>query len=161
MFAYLSNQASRSLFDHAHQPHLHTTWIANSSEKIDIVDYTSVNGTTFTCCGQRINRYYYKRVYSCMYTLFLIVVLLSSNPTLSQASYFVHVNVLRRVVKLTSPNLNYFINLGALSLYVTSFIRVTPSTSLAVWKYLCQVSDDLWLKCFTLCTHTYAYTCRH
>ena len=48
---------------------------------------------------------------------------------------------LHRIVKLTSPNLNYFIHLGALSLYVGSLIRVTPSTSLAVWDHVCRVSN--------------------
>lgn len=49
-------------------------------------------------------------------------------------------------MKLTSPNLNYFIILGALSLYIGSLIRVTPSTSLVVWDHVCRVSgDENWL----------------
>lgn len=49
-------------------------------------------------------------------------------------------------MKLTSPNLNYFIILGALSLYIGSLIRVTPSTSLVVWDHVCRVSgEENWL----------------
>ena len=53
------------------------------------------------------------------------------------------VNVLiyvHRLVKLTSPNLNYFIILGALFLYAGAVFRVTPSTSLDVWVHVCRVS---------------------
>ena len=47
-----------------------------------------------------------------------------------------------RIVKLTTPNLNYFIILGSLMLNTVCALRVIQSTSLEVWFALCQVSYD-------------------
>lgn len=62
--------------------------------------------------------------------------LLQSKPLDNYISVY-----LCRVVKLTSPNLNYFIILGVISLYIGCFVQVIPTTSLLVWDYFCQVSD--------------------
>ena len=48
-----------------------------------------------------------------------------------------------RIVKLTSPNLNYFIIAGALLMYTAGITQVTPSSSLNVMEHMCRVSDAI------------------
>ena len=52
-----------------------------------------------------------------------------------------------RVVKLTSPNINYFVIVGAYLLYLHIFFRVLPSTSYAVNSARCIVSKSGMLCC--------------
>lgn len=53
----------------------------------------------------------------------------------SDAWYFDH-----RIVRLTSPNLNYCIIAGALLLYGSAFIRLPFTNDLLVWDIFCKVS---------------------
>ena len=41
---------------------------------------------------------------------------------------------------MTSPNLNYFIILGALFLYLSCMARVAPAANLFILSHLCRVS---------------------
>ena len=52
-----------------------------------------------------------------------------------------------RVVKLTSPNINYFVIIGAYLLYSSIFFRVLPSTNLAANSARCIVSKSHTLCC--------------
>ena len=45
-----------------------------------------------------------------------------------------------RLIKLTSPNLNYIIGAGAILLYVEIYILVARTTDPTVVKWLCNVS---------------------
>lgn len=44
-----------------------------------------------------------------------------------------------KVMKLTSPNLNYCTIIGALLLYMATISAVIQSNSLAEWDYICLV----------------------
>ena len=48
-----------------------------------------------------------------------------------------------RLIKLTSPNLNYIIGAGAILLYVEIYILVAHTTDRTVVKWLCNVSAQL------------------
>ena len=50
-----------------------------------------------------------------------------------------------RVIRLTSPNLNYFIIAGSYIMYTSIFIRLMPSTTETVNYFRCNVSCN-WLK---------------
>ena len=52
-----------------------------------------------------------------------------------------------RIVKLTSPNLNYFILTGAVLMYIGCVTYVTPSTSFDVMDHVCCVSDTINSSC--------------
>ena len=47
-----------------------------------------------------------------------------------------------RVVRLTSPNLNYFIIAGSYIMYASIFIRLIPSVDQTVNEVICNVSCD-------------------
>ena len=46
-----------------------------------------------------------------------------------------------RVVRLTSPNLNYLVIAGAILLYVSIFFWVTPAGNKGIATTLCNVSE--------------------
>lgn len=46
-----------------------------------------------------------------------------------------------RIVRLTSPNLNYLIVIGAILTYCTIFVYLIPTTNPDVYKIRCYVSD--------------------
>ena len=48
-----------------------------------------------------------------------------------------------RLIKLTSPNLNYIIGAGAILLYLGIYVMAIPSTDPTVEKWLCNVSTHL------------------
>ena len=48
-----------------------------------------------------------------------------------------------RIVRLTSPNLNYCIIAGAMLIYGSVFVSVPFSTSLVVWDACCKVFQDI------------------
>ncbi len=50
-------------------------------------------------------------------------------------TFFAH-----RIVRLTSPNLNYFILLGALLVYGTIFVYLIRTTNPQIFKIRCYVS---------------------
>ena len=50
-------------------------------------------------------------------------------------------------MKLTSPNLNYFILTGAVLMYISSVTYVTPSSSFDVMEHVCRVSDTINSSC--------------
>ena len=47
-----------------------------------------------------------------------------------------------RIIRLTSPNLNYFIVCGALILYMSVYIRMARTNNATFWKVNCHVSED-------------------
>ena len=47
-----------------------------------------------------------------------------------------------RIIRLTSPNLNYFIVCGALILYVFVYIRMAQRNDATFWKVNCHVSGN-------------------
>ena len=47
-----------------------------------------------------------------------------------------------RIIRLTTPNLNYFIVCGALILYVSVYIRMARTNNATFWKVNCHVSGD-------------------
>lgn len=49
-------------------------------------------------------------------------------------------DVLHRVVKLSSPILNYLIILGAVLLYVTVYLLIVPLTDIGAETVFCNVS---------------------
>ena len=51
-------------------------------------------------------------------------------------------NILR-LIKLTSPNLNYIIGGGAILLYLAIYVSAVPTTDPTVVKWLCNVSAHL------------------
>ena len=60
-------------------------------------------------------------------------------------------------MKLTSPNLNYFIIAGALLMYTAGITQVTPSSSLEVMEHMCRVSEtinSLHMRDIAVCTET-------
>ncbi len=52
-----------------------------------------------------------------------------------------------RIVRLTSPNLNYFILLGASLLYISVFLRLYPNTGWIFTEVICNVRDHMWRVC--------------
>ena len=44
-----------------------------------------------------------------------------------------------RIVRLTSPNLNYCVIVGAILIYGSVFVVIPVSGSLAVWNVVCKV----------------------
>ena len=44
-----------------------------------------------------------------------------------------------RLIKLTSPNLNYIIGAGAILLYLGIYVMAAPSVDQTVVKWLCNV----------------------
>ena len=48
-----------------------------------------------------------------------------------------------RLIKLTSPNLNYIIGAGAILLYLAIYVSAVPTTDPTVVKWLCNVSAQL------------------
>ena len=44
-----------------------------------------------------------------------------------------------RIIRLTSPNLNYFIITGALIMYGSVYIRMARTNNEAFWKINCHV----------------------
>ena len=51
-------------------------------------------------------------------------------------------NILR-LIKLTSPNLNYIIGAGAILLYLAIYVMAVPSTDSTTVAVLCNVSAHL------------------
>ena len=60
--------------------------------------------------------------------------------------------VLCRLIKLTSPNLNYAIGVGAFMLYVDVILLVVPTTNRDVISVLCNVRIASLLPC-TIALH--------
>ena len=48
-----------------------------------------------------------------------------------------------RLIRLTSPNLNYLIVVGAIILYIDISVSVAPTTDLKVVAILCNVSSNI------------------
>jgi hypothetical protein len=46
-----------------------------------------------------------------------------------------------RLIRITSPNLNYLIGIGAIILYINISLSVAPSTNQKVVSALCNVSS--------------------
>lgn len=81
-----------------------------------------------------------------------------------------HSVYLCRIVKLTSPNLNYFIIAGAIIMYASTFFYVLPTTSVVLIQACCIVSvkTDMheWLlrimyhmQVGTMALHYWIYNC--
>ena len=51
--------------------------------------------------------------------------------------------VVHRIVRLTSPNLNYFIIVGSYIMYFSIFIRLMPSGDVTVNYVRCNVSRSV------------------
>ena len=63
----------------------------------------------------------------------------------SQFTCFSHQSInlmIYRIIRLTSPNLNYFIVCGALILYGSVYIRMARTNNATFWKVNCHVSGD-------------------
>ena len=54
---------------------------------------------------------------------------------------YIHTNIYTyiRIVRLTSPNLNYSILAGALLMYGSAFVRLPYTSNLTVWDFSCKV----------------------
>ena len=70
-----------------------------------------------------------------------------------------------RVVRLSSPNLNYLIGFGAILLYVNAYLLVFPSSNQSAATAMCNVSSikhcysPNLLSCFFNLCHFSHYTC--
>ena len=47
-----------------------------------------------------------------------------------------------RIVKLTSPNLSYFMIAGTIIIYSSVYFRLLPTTALSYARFLCSVSKE-------------------
>ena len=61
----------------------------------------------------------------------------------SVCKHYVSLILLCRLIRLTSPNLNYMIGVGAMIFYIDVALLVTPSTNPSVVSGLCNIT--LWL----------------
>ena len=59
-----------------------------------------------------------------------------------------------RLIKLSSPNLNYLIIAGALILYVDVYLLVVPTTDRLVVRVLCNITAWLTAIGYSLCYGT-------
>ena len=59
-----------------------------------------------------------------------------------------------RIIRLTSPNLNYLIAVGAIVLYIDVCFVVVPSTSASVVSVLCNITPWLTAIGYSLCFGT-------
>ncbi len=59
-----------------------------------------------------------------------------------------------RLIKLSSPNLNYLIGAGAIVLYVDIYLLVAPSTNLLATRVLCTLTPWLTAIGYSLCYGT-------
>ena len=59
-----------------------------------------------------------------------------------------------RIIRLTSPNLNYFMIVGAFMVYFSVFIRVLPTTDMLAWEFICSVSLLILFYHLSSCWHS-------
>ena len=86
----------------------------------------------------------------------IVLSFLSQQPNLKESGYITRERVwytpitcpsfslsftnILRLIKLTSPNLNYIIGAGAILLYLAIYVGAVPTTDRTVVKWLCNVS---------------------
>ena len=58
-------------------------------------------------------------------------------------SQIIDKSLLSRIIRLTTPNLNYFIIAGALILYSCIYIRMARTSSALFWKINCHVRTSI------------------